>query len=199
VDLQFDFLADLLCLDFVNSKQKLKHAETDFIPDFPHLLQFLLEAGMITAITQTDLQNNWNLQQQKKVISAAHSFREILRKFFTDLVDQKEMSVVPSEINEILSFQSGYSSIVKSIKGYELKMHPDFTLPEHLLIPIAESAAWMICNGDWKLVKTCSNPECGLFFYDRTKNHRRRWCSMQTCGNRNKVGAYLKRKHGDQS
>ncbi|MDX3854896.1 CGNR zinc finger domain-containing protein [Streptomyces sp. AK02-01A] len=30
-----------------------------------------------------------------------------------------------------------------------------------------------------------------LWFYDRTKSHRRRWwwCSMETCGNRTKVRA----------
>ena len=191
-------IGDLFCLDFANSIQKIKHLEIDFIADFPHLLQFLLESDVITPALQISLQKDWGSFEQNRAVSAAHRFRENLRKLIKDFVQYQTLDSVPVEINEILAFQSGYSNIVKASKGFELKFQRDFTSPEHLLVPIAESAGWLICNGNWKLVKTCNNPECGLFFYDITKNHKRRWCSMQTCGNRNKVEAYLKRKHGGQ-
>jgi predicted RNA-binding Zn ribbon-like protein len=35
-----------------------------------------------------------------------------------------------------------------------------------------------------------------LFFYDTTKNHARRWCSMAFCGNRHKVAAHYRRLRG---
>jgi predicted RNA-binding Zn ribbon-like protein len=35
-----------------------------------------------------------------------------------------------------------------------------------------------------------------LFFYDTTKNHARRWCSMAFCGNRHKVAAHYRRQQG---
>ena len=33
-----------------------------------------------------------------------------------------------------------------------------------------------------------------LMFYDRTKSHKRRWCSMALCGNRHKVAEFRKRR-----
>jgi len=42
-------------------------------------------------------------------------------------------------------------------------------------------------------VKACQNPQCVLLFYDTTKNHARRWCSMAACGNRAKVAAHYQR------
>lgn len=43
-------------------------------------------------------------------------------------------------------------------------------------------------------LRHCSNPACTMVFYDRGKNNRRRWCSMQACGNRAKVASYRERK-----
>jgi predicted RNA-binding Zn ribbon-like protein len=64
-----------------------------------------------------------------------------------------------------------------------------------LIVPIAEAAADLLCHGDLSLVKKCGNPRCILFFYDTTKNHARRWCSMAGCGNRMKAAAHYRRLH----
>ncbi|MFE0150843.1 CGNR zinc finger domain-containing protein [Nonomuraea sp. NPDC059007] len=43
-------------------------------------------------------------------------------------------------------------------------------------------------------VKHCANPRCVLWFLDVSKNGSRRWCSMDVCGNRAKVGRFNERK-----
>jgi CGNR zinc finger protein/putative stress-induced transcription regulator len=48
-------------------------------------------------------------------------------------------------------------------------------------------------DGSWHRFRMCANPECLTVFYDRSKNHSARWCSMQACGNRNKVRAFRER------
>jgi predicted RNA-binding Zn ribbon-like protein len=41
----------------------------------------------------------------------------------------------------------------------------------------------------------CANTaSCVLYFYDTTKNHRRQWCSVASCGNRHKVAQFRKRQ-----
>lgn len=62
-----------------------------------------------------------------------------------------------------------------------------------LLGPVAESVAQLLVDGDFDLVRQCEHPECILWFYDRTKAHRRRWCSMALCGNRHKAAQFRKR------
>jgi predicted RNA-binding Zn ribbon-like protein len=197
VEIEFGRFGELLWLDFANTIRKRRNIEVDLLRDFHSLLQFLLEFGVITPAIQGTLQKAWGWAEQSRALVVAHSFRQTLRKLAIDLSRNHGIEFLPSELNEMLSFQSGYSSIVKTVTGYELRQQRDITAPEHLLVPIAESVAWLLCTGDWKLVRICNNPECGLFFYDTTKNHSRRWCSMLVCGNRSKVHAYLRRK--DQS
>ncbi len=62
------------------------------------------------------------------------------------------------------------------------------------LVPLAEAAADLLAHGDFGRVRQCESDECTLWFYDRTKSHRRRWCSMALCGNRHKVAAFRKRE-----
>jgi len=66
--------------------------------------------------------------------------------------------------------------------------------PAELLVPIASAMADLLSQGETQLVRRCENPVCTLWFYDRTKGHRRRWCSQAVCGNRAKVAAFRVRK-----
>jgi predicted RNA-binding Zn ribbon-like protein len=54
-------------------------------------------------------------------------------------------------------------------------------------------------DGTWHHFKECSNPTCRSVFYDRSKNHSGRWCSMASCGNRAKVRAFRERERAAQS
>jgi predicted RNA-binding Zn ribbon-like protein len=69
--------------------------------------------------------------------------------------------------------------------------------PERLLAPLAESAAQLLADGDFNLIRKCEDHECTLWFLDRTKSHRRRWCSMALCGNRNKVASFRQRQKAE--
>jgi predicted RNA-binding Zn ribbon-like protein len=40
---------------------------------------------------------------------------------------------------------------------------------------------------DWKRLKLCSSQACRWAYYDRSKNHSSRWCTMSSCGNREKA------------
>lgn len=46
-------------------------------------------------------------------------------------------------------------------------------------------------------IRNCANPVCVLWFVDISKNGRRRWCSMEACGNRAKAGRFHQRHRGD--
>lgn len=64
---------------------------------------------------------------------------------------------------------------------------------------IALSAAQLLAEGDISLVRQCESHDCTLMFYDRTKAHKRRWCSMALCGNRHKVAEFRKRRQAPES
>jgi predicted RNA-binding Zn ribbon-like protein len=61
---------------------------------------------------------------------------------------------------------------------------------ESILAPVAEAAASLLSTPNFELIKHCEDDTCSFWFFDQTKSHNRRWCSMEICGNRSKVAAY---------
>ncbi len=49
-------------------------------------------------------------------------------------------------------------------------------------------------DGTWSRLKVCPAADCQWAYYDVSRNRSRRWCSMETCGNRAKVEAYRVRE-----
>jgi predicted RNA-binding Zn ribbon-like protein len=64
--------------------------------------------------------------------------------------------------------------------------------PEMMLYPIASSAASLLTSEDLSRVRECANEEegCGSLFLDCSKSQSRKWCSMESCGNRMKFRTY---------
>ncbi len=62
------------------------------------------------------------------------------------------------------------------------------------LASIAESAAALLTSDDLTCVRQCGDAQCGWLFLDRSQGRRRKWCSMQDCGNRAKVRRFFRKK-----
>jgi predicted RNA-binding Zn ribbon-like protein len=49
-------------------------------------------------------------------------------------------------------------------------------------------------EGIWGRLKACANDACQWAFYDRSKNHSGKWCTMEVCGNRMKARTFRQRQ-----
>jgi len=101
----------------------------------------------------------------------------------------------PEPLNAYLAEARSYTRLAQKKDGsLQLKLRWKQRSPAEILAPLAQSAAELLAEGDFQLVRRCESDQCVLWFYDRTKSHQRRWCSMANCGNRHKVAAYRQRK-----
>jgi predicted RNA-binding Zn ribbon-like protein len=50
-----------------------------------------------------------------------------------------------------------------------------------------------VADGSWTRLKACRAHDCEWAFIDTAKNQSRAWCSMRSCGNREKARAYRRR------
>jgi predicted RNA-binding Zn ribbon-like protein len=62
------------------------------------------------------------------------------------------------------------------------------------LWPILRSAAEILTSEDRQQVRECAGTACTWLFLDRSRNRSRRWCSMESCGNREKARRHYRRK-----
>ena len=54
---------------------------------------------------------------------------------------------------------------------------------DRMLWPIVWSAVELLKSDELAHVRECANDQCSWLFLDLSRNHSRRWCDMQSCGN----------------
>jgi predicted RNA-binding Zn ribbon-like protein len=62
------------------------------------------------------------------------------------------------------------------------------------LAAVAEPLVALIASGDTGRLRICAHDGCSWVFQDASRTGRRRWCSMETCGNRAKAARHRARK-----
>jgi predicted RNA-binding Zn ribbon-like protein len=55
-----------------------------------------------------------------------------------------------------------------------------------------------IIEGSWRRLKACPDDGCKWAFFDNSRNSSGTWCTMSTCGNRQKARHYRDRKRSPQ-
>lgn len=66
-----------------------------------------------------------------------------------------------------------------------------------LLSTVARDAVDLLTGPHADRVRECAADDCALLFVDTSRPGRRRWCSMERCGNRHKVRAHRARRPDD--
>jgi predicted RNA-binding Zn ribbon-like protein len=65
---------------------------------------------------------------------------------------------------------------------------------EAALSAVARDTVLLLAGPQTLRVKECAHPDCSLLFLDDSQAGRRRWCSMDRCGNLSKVTTYRSRR-----
>jgi predicted RNA-binding Zn ribbon-like protein len=64
---------------------------------------------------------------------------------------------------------------------------------EAVLSTIARDAIALVASEDLGRVRECASQSCSVLFLDASRPGKRRWCSMNRCGNRTKKSNYRRR------
>ena len=193
----FAFVAERLWLDFVNSDTGARG--TDALHDFGRFVDWLEVAQVLDGERAGTMQRR-ALQQPAgalAVLGDARRVRTVLRGLAERGVHTPDVQLEAlAEINRVLGRSAGTRRV-------ELRQDGTFARAfvavgdafAGLLIPIVESAADALILGELDRVRRCADPRCGRVFQDETKNGRRRWCDMATCGNRAKAARHRMKLH----
>ena len=190
----FLFLGNQLALDFLNTRPIQDAEAMELLPDFSALLRWFQAAGLLSSLELADLQQRWGESgRARQVVESMRKLRERLRKEI--IAWEGGRAVNDSTIRELNRLMADHPMRTRLKAGgkrpsTELYFKPQ--QPEDLVAPLAHSAAALFANTDRSRVRKCD--QCVLHFHDTSKKGTRRWCSMQICGNRQKVAAYAARQ-----
>jgi predicted RNA-binding Zn ribbon-like protein len=190
----FSLLGGRLAIDFAN------------IPSYPgapaehlsweELIVFLQASQIVSAERGASLLalSGSDPDAAQTLLSRSIRLRDTLRKAFEAIVRKEAIAREWIEpINEILRITEGHDEIVFEENTWKLEFKAREESLDWLLAAIARSAAEIIVEGTQARLRICANPTCGLFFSDKSRTRRRRWCSMAICGNRHKVASFARR------
>jgi predicted RNA-binding Zn ribbon-like protein len=179
------FLADHPALDFINTKFGVAEGRRECLGSDEDVVGWLQRSGLSIGSVPAG--------KRGTLLKAALELREAAR----DLVVKRKADGVGNTavLNRYLALDRRVQQLSWK-KGHPptLETHQTVGDVEALLVPVAAAVAGLITKGDFELVRTCESSDCTMWFYDRTKAHHRRWCSMALCGNRAKVAAFRARK-----
>lgn len=150
-----------LALDFLNTANW--SAEDDVVQE---KIESLVDLGV--------WMNALSLSQatQPTLVQKVHSLRSILRPVFLSGIQTRDI-----RLEEYLhTLKTDGANLVDTLRR------------QPILSLIAVSALSILSDArEIQRVKKCPGIDCGWLFIDETKNARRKWCIMETCGNRAKA------------
>ena len=187
-----------LCLDFTHTlggrydpqPHELLNSYSDLIAWglFEHLLAHEEAQRLLHEAAQ-------HPEEASAVFERAIRLREVIYRVFYAISEdsspgQSDLTI----LNDILAHALSHACIVPEEKGFVW----DWTMKEqsldYLLWVVVRSAADLLTSEKLQDVSACAAEDCRWLFLDTSKNHSRRWCDMQTCGNQAKARKHYSRK-----
>jgi predicted RNA-binding Zn ribbon-like protein len=190
-----------LCLDFVNTVDP-RHAvdRHDYLNDYGALVAWAFHAGVVEESEARRLLNRAKRKpdEGRNVWQRAIRLRESIYRVFSDVAEQRPAQAhALACLNRELRDAMANTTIVASPKALLWRWDEVRSRLDPVLWPIVRSAADLLVEGPLDRIRECPGEgNCGWLFVDLSKNAKRRWCDMSSCGNRAKARRYYARIRG---
>lgn len=188
----FPFSGGRPCLDFVATLGKRHGEPVERLPDTAALVRWITEAGLtggpdLPAATAADLAH-------------ARELREALYRLVRGAMDGRPPD--PADVVRVNEAAARPDLVPQLAVGDDAGrlQAPVWQAPHPApaaLATVARDAVLLVSGPLLARVKECENPSCSLLFLDDSQARRRRWCSMDRCGNLAKIAGYRSRTRRD--
>lgn len=201
---RFDLCAGHPALDFVNSLDNRFRTDgpTELLTDYAALLAFARDTGLLEQRQVRRLEEAVSAASGVRTLHAARELREALAAaFYAHAAGHAPPPAVLATLERHFHAASGHRELRWQAAGGNqggARAHWDRArfgrraeLPLWLL---SQAAAQLMLSDDLARVRACAADNCQWLFLDTSRNHSRRWCKMQVCGNRMKARRFQARR-----
>jgi predicted RNA-binding Zn ribbon-like protein len=190
-------------LDFVNTVDwRGRAAPLDTLLDYAGLLAWTQLARLVNPEEAADLarQAAAEPEQATAALRRAKELREAAYRLVR--AGAYGGDAAPEDLarlNAVLRRYPLAAELARTSSGFA--WHRPRTMPDldDPLRRLAAAAADLLTAADLRRVKACGAAECGWLFLDTSPSRRRRWCSMESCGNRAKARRHYARQRPEES
>ena len=187
-----------LCLDFVNTiHDRFEIPKRDYLNSIDDLVDWAAKAKGIDIEQNSILKKNEQqvLANAEKFLNETIDLRELLYSMFFTISHNKKVKIGDLEkFNKIISKSFSKLRIEQNQQVFSEKWKSGTEELEKIILPIIKDAYELLLLNLPSKIKEC--PKCGWLFFDSSKNGRRKWCSMETCGSQHKANEWYHRNKG---
>ena len=197
LDHGFEYIGGDISTDFTNTKSgRLESPGHEHVQTYADVVEFARLGGLLKPADAKRLIAEAESRPEKatQIHRRAVALREAAFRAFERIIQGKDparedVQLISAEAADAL----GHREMVKTSEGYawDWPGSDDLARP---LWPIASAVSAVLMSDDRSLLRECSDDTCAWLFIDRTKNHSRRWCDVNTCGSRNRVREFRERR-----
>lgn len=194
------FIGESPALDLLNSIAMPRTVLYDWLETGADLLDWMVAAGLVTEAEVAPFRKPEARAELDAARDEIVAFRERFRGFIGEACGHELAEAthpIIAEINAILARGPRIAQIEArpgpGTRPLALVETQPMAGPRDLIVRFAAAAAALLTEADFRYLRNCEGPSCTLYFLDISKNHKRRWCSMEVCGNRAKAAAHRKR------
>ncbi len=174
-----------LCIDFINTvKDRVSNPMMDYLSDFADLLYWAKRLEIIDVRSYKELLQHATRHpnQASAFFKETIAFRELLYQVLhTTVKTGKATPALLDGYNRVLADYFSCKKIEQLNSELVSGWHFGKGSFKHILAGIVDDSYELLLSADLlEKVKEC--PKCHWLFLDTTKNGKRRWCTMKTCG-----------------
>ncbi|MBK9715833.1 MAG: ABATE domain-containing protein [Kouleothrix sp.] len=180
-----------LCLDFVNTVDDHALASPkEYLADYAALVAWGCHAGALSEGDAAALLGERALRPRvaEEVLARARGLRAALFRIFSATSAGRAVAA-----GDLAALNDALAGAPRRWRLAQLRARLAWQWDEcgepldQPLWPVVWSAADLLTAPEVALVRACAGEGCGWLFVDASRNHTRRWCSMEDCGNRAKA------------
>lgn len=179
-----------LALDFANTVSwRYSDHPHDWLHDYPNLVRWGQLVGIVDDAQAAELIAAAATQDAARtaaILEQAKSLREAMQHIFMGLYrGQAAQDDDLAILNKALAHGLSHLNVGQGDGKFAWTWLTHSRTLDFPMWPVAWSAAQLLVAERWQRLGICE--ACQWLFLDTSKNHTRRWCTMDDCGNRAKV------------
>jgi predicted RNA-binding Zn ribbon-like protein len=190
---EFVFVGEHPAIDFANTLVVSSGHLEDLLCSWSDVVDWLSRTGLSTN-PSLNIPASRGAEALKKVVELRQVWKEKLAQI---IAGNNVSDDFLERLNTFLAEETFHEKLHRDgKKDYSLVRSVSRLDGEKLALAIlARQIGLFLAEANLSYLHRCANTtSCVLYFYDTTKNHRRQWCSVASCGNRHKVAQFRKRQ-----
>ena len=202
-EFEFDLTGGQLALNFANTLSRRHHPDRrkEHLESYADIVAFARQSGIVSVKQAKELRDYTarHAGEAARTFRKAIAMREVMYRAFSAIAQGRTASAADLDLMNAFAIEAlRHRCLSRTDGGYRWEWQEDSKKPlDRILWEAAQAAADLLTSKELQLVRFCEAPDCEWLFLDHSRNRSRRWCDMNSCGNRQKARRHYQRTHDE--